>query len=218
MTFRFLVPLVKRHPIPSNHRGWFFPNIAHPTEENLSASLFSKPLSGSILSGGGCFEYPTLRPVLGEVTFRHPGWSVSQEQVTLRYPSTGLHLEERHASIACPPRNPPVCFPSGPFCFSSISDFTTLSSTYVRPASSPLCHVFPVCSVVVRLSASTNTWQLLTTISTKWLASLLALVFVTLLANPLCNDHTALSPSAPSQRIFSRFFFLSCSTRDQRTV
>ena len=83
-----------------------------------------------------CFEYQPS--VLAGTTFRHRGWS-AEEEVTLRYPREGVHcgLEEASgAAIARHPHSPRVCFPSGPFCFSSISDLPT-------PAYVHVCHAHP---------------------------------------------------------------------------
>lgn len=84
------------------------------------------------------------------------------------------------ASIACsPPNHPPaVCFPSGPFCFSSISDFATLSLRLrVTPNSTLIFSLRLLSSVVVRLSASTNTWHLPRSVQSRTTANA-SIIFV----------------------------------------
>lgn len=68
------------------------------------------------------------------------------EEVTVRYAAEGRVLKRSGLAAAIARRNPPVCFPSGPFCFSSINDFATLvavraprSSAYLLPSSPPCC-------------------------------------------------------------------------------
>lgn len=147
------------------------PCVSAPVKKSLSGAclreLFSKPLSGSILSRVVILNInPPASLRRSGATFRHRRWNVPEEEVALRYwLEGGRILKRRHASIACPPRNPPVCFPPGPFCFSSISDFATLASPRTCDPSS-LC-LPPVYFVVVRLSASTTTWQHLATSSRK---------------------------------------------------
>ena len=141
------------------------PCVSAPVKMSLSGAclreLFSKPLSGSILSR------VVILNINPPASFQRGGGArsvivdanVPEEEVAVRYwLEGGRILKRRHAPIACPPRNPPVCFPPGPFCFSSISDFATLASPRTCDPSSPcLPSRLLCCRSVIRVNKHLTT-------------------------------------------------------------